>query len=530
MQRLSLVAIAWWFVAFSACDPGEEAFLTVLGKGIVGGTADTSPEHQGIMVFLFNVPGGQALCTGTLISRRVILTAGHCVYDNRTNPGGFTVAFGDSITSGNYVTRRVAEVWLHPSYSVGSSYDPPVNDIAMLRLSSDAPANAPAIPYLTSSNGLTTADVGTTLEFVGYGITSASAQDSAGTRRHVFNDLRWLCTAQSGCTFSGYVTASRNTLCDDQNPGGPCSGDSGGPDLITRNGRQYIAGVNSYCDQNCQYYCCSTKVDAFAAEVGDWAGGGPGDPCATNADCTSGFCADNVCCDSACDRVCYSCNQPGFAGTCRMDANGAPCPDGDRCNGDETCLQGNCVAGALPNCDDANVCTQDSCDPAAGCVHAALPGGTPCPDNGNLCDGPESCQGGACVSGPALVCDDHEPCTQDACEPSAGCGHSPLADGTACGGGLCAPGTCQGGRCQAEQDACDDGDACTSDGCDPASGCRHDPLPDGFECGDCKMCLSRQCVEVPECTADGCGCGGAPASAGAVWWLGILLACRRRRW
>jgi MYXO-CTERM domain-containing protein len=530
MSRPSFFALAWMLATVTACDPGEEAFLTVLGKGIVGGTPDTSAEHQGIMVFLFNVSGGQALCSGTLISRRVILTAGHCVYDNRTNPGGFTVAFGDSLTSGNYVTRRVAEVWLHPSYSVGDGYTPPANDIAMLRLSSDAPASAPAIPYLPASMGLTSADIGTTLEFVGYGITSATDQNSAGTRRHVFNDLRWLCTQANGCTFSGYVTAARNTLCDDQSPGGPCSGDSGGPDLITRNGRQYIAGVNSYCDQNCQYYCCSTKVDAFEAQIADWAGGGPGDPCATNADCTSGFCADGVCCDSACDRVCYSCNQTGFAGTCRMDPNGAPCPDGDRCNGDETCLQGNCVPGSAPVCNDGNDCTQDSCNPASGCVHAAVAGGTPCADNGNLCDGPETCQGGVCASGPALDCDDHEMCTDDTCDPSTGCRSAPVADGTSCGGGLCASGTCAGGICRTQEAACDDGDPCTRDNCDPAAGCRHDPLPDGFECGDCMMCLARQCVDVPDCKSGGCGCGGSPEPGAAIWLviLAILLFRQRR--
>src|SRR5438552_12239140 len=37
----------------------------------------------------------------------------------------------------------------------------------------------------------------------------------------------------------------------------------------------------------------------------------------------------------------------------------------DRCGG------GVCVGGLAPNCDDGNVCTDDTCSPSTGCVHNA---------------------------------------------------------------------------------------------------------------------------------------------------------------
>jgi hypothetical protein len=57
-----------------------------------------------------------------------------------------------------------------------------------------------------------------------------------------------------------------------------------------------------------------------------------------------------------------------------MPANGAPCPDGDLCNGDEVCVSWTCTAGPLPVCDDDDICTRDSCDALLGCINDPTPG------------------------------------------------------------------------------------------------------------------------------------------------------------
>jgi len=38
--------------------------------------------------------------------------------------------------------------------------------------------------------------------------------------------------------------------------------------------------------------------------------------CSVNDECASGFCVDGVCCDSACEAPCVSCNQGGLDGRC----------------------------------------------------------------------------------------------------------------------------------------------------------------------------------------------------------------------
>jgi hypothetical protein len=49
-----------------------------------------------------------------------------------------------------------------------------------------------------------------------------------------------------------------------------------------------------------------------------------GDPCTTAAECQSGFCADRVCCDRACDGPMQRCNVEGEVGTCVPVASAAP--------------------------------------------------------------------------------------------------------------------------------------------------------------------------------------------------------------
>jgi hypothetical protein len=49
-----------------------------------------------------------------------------------------------------------------------------------------------------------------------------------------------------------------------------------------------------------------------------------GGACSDRADCTSGNCVNDVCCDTPCNGELESCNQPGKVGTCTSLAAPAP--------------------------------------------------------------------------------------------------------------------------------------------------------------------------------------------------------------
>ena len=78
-----------------------------------------------------------------------------------------------------------------------------------------------------------------------------------------------------------------------------------------------------------------------------------------------------------------------FGGLCRHDPYPAgSCDDGNVCNGTETCADGKCVAGTPLDKNDGNDCTVDGCDPAKGVQHEAIS----YPDV-------KACAGAACPAG-----------------------------------------------------------------------------------------------------------------------------------
>ena len=134
--------------------------------------------------------------------------------------------------------------------------------------------------------------------------------------------------------------------------------------------------------------------------------------------CSGGICSgtnNNILCNDG--NLCTSDTCDPATG-CVNTNNTAPCDDGSACTTADTCAAGACVGGAPPNCDDSNVCTDDSCDPATGCVNANNT--APC-DDGDACTTADTCAGGACVGGAPPDCDDANVCTDDSCDPATGC-------------------------------------------------------------------------------------------------------------
>jgi hypothetical protein len=128
-------------------------------------------------------------------------------------------------------------------------------------------------------------------------------------------------------------------------------------------------------------------------------------------------CDDDLFCngeESCVDGECRAGIAPCGAGyVCDEDADGCvklcagdpDCNDDNYCNGEETCVDGRCAAGASPCaagffCDEeGNVCTTD-CTTNEQC------------DDGAFCNGPETCVAGACVAG-AAPCAAGQTCDED---------------------------------------------------------------------------------------------------------------------
>jgi hypothetical protein len=125
--------------------------------------------------------------------------------------------------------------------------------------------------------------------------------------------------------------------------------------------------------------------------------------------------------------------------------DGTACDDDDVCNGHEICQAGVCTAGVPLNCDDYNFCTNDSCDPLAGCVYTNNT--NPCNDD-IICTENDVCSDGECNGTPNNnLCDDSNVCTDDICDIPLGCiyinNSDPCNDDIFCNGtDTCSSGTC----------------------------------------------------------------------------------------
>ena len=209
------------------------------------------------------------------------------------------------------------------------------------------------------------------------------------------------------------------------------------------------------------------------------------------------------------------CGSDGCGGSC------GDCDDGDPCNGVETCDEGSCLTGQPPDCDDGDPCTEDTCDAVGGCKHAEHSG--PCED-GNPCTKGETCVEGQCIGGEKVECFDFNPCTDNVCSSSQGCLYfpntKPCDDGNPCtDGDQCLDGECQPGTtnvcfpCDSDLDCLeyDDGDLCNG-----VVGCvdgQCEAVPDSLVvCEDDNV---DDCV-IWECEADTGLCAPEPGPDGKL--------------
>jgi hypothetical protein len=279
---------------------------------------------------------------------------------------------------------------------------------------------------------------------------------------------------------------------------------------------------------------------------------GNGDACTTATECASGFCADGVCCNTACggsnDTDCQACAMAkgaGQDGTCAAIPGGTVCrsaagvcDQAEVCNGTSTACpsdtkltSGSVCRAAAGACDKADVCngTSNTCP-----TDAKLAAGTVCRAAADVCDQAEACNGtsdtcpadakvaaGTVCRGASNACDQAEVCNGNTnacpadalapegtvCRASAGeCDVAELCDGSAAACPADAV-VAQGTLCRSSAGACDVAESC--DG--TAAACPADTfVPAGTEC----RASADKCDVAESCTGSSAACpvdGVAPA-------------------
>lgn len=378
--RLGLRSPATFLVglalAFSAgCGPGQE-LLAQRNLPIINGHKSAPGFLPAVGALVINIPNYmQSFCTGTLIAKRWVLTAGHCLEAGQIPafaPLGFLI--GNEVYSGG--SKNIVPIkakYPHPQYKGGQ---PPGgladwHDIGLVELAQDAPTEP--MKMIRSKEVGTSFRIGGDMLLVGFGLTKPNDAMSSGTKYDGVTQLAMIGKSEI------YVYAQTGATT--------CQGDSGGPTFLdvssNKSGDWRHVGVTSRGAEGCTDGSVNTRTDTYLTWIHSVAkdipcgsglsadcGATPpptkkglGADCTAHAECESNTCAQvggqGVCtqiCDTRspncpADYTCAPVDADGIKGVCLKQAPPAKKGLGDPCGQHEECQSGLCASqGELTFC------------------------------------------------------------------------------------------------------------------------------------------------------------------------------------
>lgn len=236
-----------WILGFSlllvlgGCQKNDsQTTAETPSQEILNGTPISASEFPSVGI----IKGPNFICTGTLISSDVVLTAGHCVVDD----------------SGNLAQLKFS---LETTYSTATNWTNITSirrnaskDIAIIKLS--LPRNGIETSEISLSP-LTSTQLNRNVEIVGYGNSATSS--SGGTQRDSGSGVK-----RKGVSLLSRFDSGNSRLVSKPSTSKQviCPGDSGGPLFFNTVGRRQLYGVAS--EVLWRGYC-STVSESYHSHV-----------------------------------------------------------------------------------------------------------------------------------------------------------------------------------------------------------------------------------------------------------------------
>jgi secreted trypsin-like serine protease len=245
MRTRALLPFVATALLLSACDRSSPTapMVPTSASRITNGTPDGA-AHPAVVLIIMDVAGAPAYrCSGTLLTPKVVLTAGHCTGE----PGEFTgmrIFTEADVEHGNnnypYAGPNTIEAraWhSHPQFTEAAFF---LHDVGVIELRTAF--NLPASSYgtLPATNALETLKPSshTTFTAVGYGLQLINPAHVEQQKIRMMASPH-LIQINTGFTGPGSLLLSNNA-----STGGTCFGDSGGPNYLGTS--RVVAGVTSF--------------------------------------------------------------------------------------------------------------------------------------------------------------------------------------------------------------------------------------------------------------------------------------------
>ncbi|HEY4424573.1 MAG TPA: trypsin-like serine protease [Pyrinomonadaceae bacterium] len=263
------------FVALTVSLITASLFLTPKASAITYGFVDSNNTFSNTGAFIVKSPTtGQIfpICSGTMITDNVFLTASHCTdfFTRELALEGFvayvsldqSIPFGD-LTSTKTKLLSVAHVVTNPNYNQSQSDS---GDIGVLILNRSVrgvtPATLPScglLDQLAAQNGLKTA----MFTNAGYGLQNRVVGGGVPFFQDVNPIPRMFSFSSFNSLNNGYIRLSGNPSTGN---GNTCFGDSGGPQFMALNGQQLITSITITGDSVCRSTNVDYRLDTVSAQ------------------------------------------------------------------------------------------------------------------------------------------------------------------------------------------------------------------------------------------------------------------------
>ena len=216
---------------------------------IIGGTlVPESEEISNYIVAVHDAFSGQ-LCTGTLLTRNIAITAAHCIGLFKED---MYVFYGNTLSalSGKF---EIDKIEVSPYWEGSRENAKDTGDVALVHFIGKLPSNyRPAlIMNKPVSNGIT-------LAVAGYGMIDSKSEDGVGILR------------KTELTVSDSQFSDTEFLMDQSKGSGACHGDSGGPAFVYNNHRFYLIGITSRGENDPDNTCAVSGVFTNAYTYKTW--------------------------------------------------------------------------------------------------------------------------------------------------------------------------------------------------------------------------------------------------------------------
>jgi hypothetical protein len=291
--------LATLWLLFWGCgdlDPSVRGGVGQEAHALTDGTVTKDHPSVGFILFGDNkscaTPAEGEFCTATLVGKRTVLTAAHCLLDSAS------AVFCLKVGSSSY---RVKDRVIHPDWDT-LAVD---NDIGLVTLETEPPVEPSGVTQAPPARSQP-------VMLVGFGSTKAGVL-ATGDKRVAENRVDQMWSTRFSIKGTG------------DGAGNVCKGDSGGPVFAEVGDRLVQVGVSSSGSATCGELAYATRVDVYRpwleqASGGDLAPGKKifGATCAQGSDCATGSCQSM----NGISFCTYTCD-----------------PEKDACPGEAQCLQ-----------------------------------------------------------------------------------------------------------------------------------------------------------------------------------------------